>query len=212
MSRSPPAARRGRPGGPGRDRGRHLDLGQAPLQSLGQRHRQRRGRVRRGAARRVAAGPGGDVARVRGDGEQAAPGLGVDQVRLPAAAAHHPAAYEAHSAALASLPGRRPGVVVDPDPGLDAAHPVDEQQRGRAGRPGPGRPPATGGRQLHGHVHPGGGFAEVLLEFQAGAVRRVPAVDAEPHRRPDPAGDGLAAGATWMSPLMPRLPGASPRG
>ena len=135
-------------------------------------------------------------------------GLGQHQVGLLAAAAHHPGGVR--GAQRGARLGRRDavrGVCPRSRPGPRRGAPRRRTAARPAG-PGPGRRvdrPPPGGRHLHGHVHPGGGFAEVLLGVAAGAVARVPAVHAEPHVRAASRGLGTAAARPRRRPSRTTL-------
>src|SRR6185437_11084340 len=48
--------------------------------------------------------------------------------------------------------------------------------------------------QFHIHLDSGGGLPKLVIHLQAGAVTRIPAVDAKAHGRPGPADRGPAVG------------------
>src|ERR1700722_7348671 len=107
-------------------------------------------------------------------------------MRLLSRAADHPGRVgRTQGRRRVGWPGAVRDLIVDPDASFNAAHTVDEKdrRRKRAVRRGVDcLPPACG--QFHIDRDGRGGFLQLLFELKARAVRRIPAIDAEPHLLP----------------------------
>ncbi len=139
---------------------------------------------------------GGEVTRPAAD-------LGAQQVR-PATASSTAHRRRTTRTARVTIRPRFGGQVVDPGPGLDPSDPVDEQHGLRAqGRAG-SRAAATHPRAARRRRRPTAWPTRSVVISDAGAVRRVPAVDVEPHPgRPDPS---RIAGRSRLLPFHPGRP------